>query len=102
MSGELRATLPRVQDAEIIETLSDCLGKRSSTTPPGWVTVSRECVLRGGADTELIDDWVKAQGGRIRRVQPPASQGLRAGRVVARPPGPVTLVYEIPRAVLSR
>lgn len=89
-----------MEDVEIIETLSSCLGGRSSTTPPGWVTVSRECVLRAGADPELIDGWVKAQGGRIRRVQPPPSQGLRAGRVVARPPGPVTLVYELPRAVL--
>lgn len=94
-------TLGTMDDGEIIERLSECLGMRVSTTPPGWVTVSRECVTQAGADVQAMDAWVKANGGRIRRIQPPASGGLRAGRTLSPLPGPVALVYELPRAVLQ-
>jgi hypothetical protein len=90
-----------MDDGEIIEQLSDCLGMRASTTPPGWVMVSRECVAQAGADLDAMDAWVKANGGRIRRIQPPAASGRRAGRTLSPLPGPVALVYELPQPVLQ-
>lgn len=91
-----------MHDEEIIERLNDCVTMRASSTPPGWLTISRDCVMRDGADEQAVDTWVTEHGGRIRRIQPPPRQGLRAGRVVAPPPGPVAVVYELPRAVLYR
>jgi hypothetical protein len=89
-----------MDDSEIIETLNACLGRPASTTPPGWVTVSRECVAQADADLDAVDAWVKAHGGRTRRIQPPAGHALRAGRTVAPLPGPVAVVYELPRVAL--
>ncbi len=89
-----------MDDEAIHELLRACL-RNLGAIPPGYVRVSRDCVAEQEADLQAVDAWVWQHQGRVRRIQAPRpSPALRAGRTVPRPPGPSTVVYEIPRAEL--
>jgi hypothetical protein len=88
MADDLRALLAGLPTASV------------RPMPPGHVAILRAGAIEAGADADALDQWVRENGGRVRKAPPIRSSGMRAGRVTAQTQ-PGEAYYVVPVALLA-
>ena len=93
------------EDEDIRALLASLPPASLARTPPGFIALSRTAVQaeaeEAGLDPATVIDWIAGERGRLVHPPPMQSQGMRAGRRVARTV-PAEPYFVLPVAALRR